>query len=59
MDLDIKDATALVTGSCGGIRLADPRVLCAEAARAIVDGRSEASRPRRRREDFAEALAVG
>jgi 3-oxoacyl-[acyl-carrier protein] reductase len=57
MDLGLKDRICLVTGSTAGIGLETARLLAAEGARVVVNGR-DAERVERARADVGAALGV-
>src|SRR5712691_8328814 len=57
MDLGLKDRICLVTGSSGGIGLETARLLVAEGARVVINGR-DADRAEQARADAGAALAV-
>jgi NAD(P)-dependent dehydrogenase (short-subunit alcohol dehydrogenase family) len=57
MDLSLKDRICLVTGSTAGIGLETARMLAAEGARVVVNGR-DANRAEQARTDVGAALAV-
>ena len=57
MDLGLKDRICLVTGSTAGIGLETARMLAAEGARVVVNGR-DADRADQARADVGAALAV-
>jgi 3-oxoacyl-[acyl-carrier protein] reductase len=57
MDLGLKDRICLVTGSTAGIGLETARVLAAEGARVVVNGR-DADRAEQSRADVGAELAV-
>src|SRR3989475_12306148 len=57
MDLDLKDRICLVTGSTAGIGLETARLLAAEGARVVVNGR-DADRVEQARADVGAALGV-
>jgi 3-oxoacyl-[acyl-carrier protein] reductase len=57
MDLGLKDRICLVTGSTGGIGLETARLLVAEGARVVVNGR-DADRVEQARADVGAALGV-
>jgi 3-oxoacyl-[acyl-carrier protein] reductase len=57
MDLDLKDRLCLVTGSTAGIGLETARMLAAEGARVVVNGR-DADRAEQARAEVGGALAV-
>src|SRR3989475_12017693 len=57
MDLDLKDRICLVTGSTAGIGLETARLLAAEGARVVVNGR-DADRVEQARADIGAALGV-
>ena len=57
MDLDLKDRICLVTGSTAGIGLETARLLAAEGARVVVNGR-DADRVDQARADVGAALGV-
>ena len=57
MDLGLKDRICLVTGSTAGIGLETARLLAAEGARVVVNGR-DADRVERARADVGAALGV-
>jgi 3-oxoacyl-[acyl-carrier protein] reductase len=57
MDLGLKDRVCLVTGSSAGIGLESARLLAAEGARVVINGRG-ADRAERARADAGAALAV-
>src|SRR5213595_3477386 len=57
MDLDLKDRICLVTGSTVGIGLETARLLAAEGARVVVNGR-DADRVDQARADVGAALGV-
>ena len=57
MDLGLKDRICLVTGSTAGIGLESARLLVAEGARVVINGR-DADRAERARAEVGAALAV-
>jgi 3-oxoacyl-[acyl-carrier protein] reductase len=57
MDLDLKDRICLVTGSTAGIGLETARMLAAEGARVVVNGR-DADRAEQARAEVGGELAV-
>jgi 3-oxoacyl-[acyl-carrier protein] reductase len=57
MDLGLKDRICIVTGSTTGIGLETARLLAAEGARVVVNGR-DADRVERARADAGAALAI-
>jgi NAD(P)-dependent dehydrogenase (short-subunit alcohol dehydrogenase family) len=57
MDLGLKDRICLVTGSTAGIGLESARLLVAEGARVVINGR-DADRAERARAEAGAALAV-
>jgi 3-oxoacyl-[acyl-carrier protein] reductase len=57
MDLGLKDRICLVTGSTAGIGLESARLLAAEGARVVINGR-DADRAERARAEAGAALAV-
>ncbi|MGI9658111.1 MAG: SDR family NAD(P)-dependent oxidoreductase [Gaiellaceae bacterium] len=57
MDLGVKDHVCVITGSTAGIGLETARLLAAEGARVVVNGRSETS-VARARDDVGAVLGV-
>jgi 3-oxoacyl-[acyl-carrier protein] reductase len=57
MDLGLKDRICIVTGSTAGIGLETARLLAAEGARVVINGR-DADRAEKAREEVGAALAV-